>query len=519
MFLPAVQERAFVGKSQISGTYDLPFPVGGINARDGLTDMPKLDAIALTNVFPEAGYGVVRGGHTSWATGITGAGALPGAIRTLMVWRGATDQLFASIQQWIYDATDAGNRAGVPVQSGFTSADFQWTNFKNAGGQYLLVVNGADSMRAYDGATWTTPAITGVASSTFENVVAFKERLWFAQHRSLDLWYLPLQAIAGAALVFPLGSVFRRGGYVTGLGTFSRDAGQGIDDFLIIITNNGEIAVYQGTDPSSANTFALAGTFEVGKPMGRRATTNMSGDLTIITQDGVVSMAALLQYGREAVQKAAVTGKIQTLFSQYSQSYFSNFGWQPTVFPAARYLVVNVPAGTNASQFQIVMNTITGSWCTFTGMAAGCWAVANNMLFFGGNASVVYQANSGYLDNLVSYNWNIQTSWQMPGGATNKHFKMIKATTLVDGGTAFNMNVDVDFVVTTVAAPAASFGAGAVWPMTWPWTWVGTGYLSTNWRTVGSIGTWSNVNMTGLANGGGAQINSFEIVYEVGGPL
>lgn len=513
MFLPAVQEREFVGKSQISSTYNLPFPVGGMNASDGLTDMPKLDAIALTNVFPEAGYGVVRGGHAVQTTGLSGP------VRTLLVWRGATDKLFggSSATNAIYDCN--GSTAGAPVVTGLANVDIQWTNFRTAGGQYLIYVNGADSMGAYDGTSWTIPVITGVNSNTFENVVAFKERLFFAQHNSLDLWYLPLKAIAGLAVVFPLGSVFRRGGYVTGLGTFSRDAGQGIDDFLIIITNNGEIAVYQGTDPSSGNTWSLAGTFEVGKPMGRRATTNMSGDLTIITQDGVVSMAALLQFGREAIQKAAITGKIQTLFSQYSQMYFSNFGWQPTVFPASRYLIVNVPAGTNANQFQLVMNTVTGSWCSFTGMSSGCWAVANNKVYFGGNSGTVYEANSGYLDNNATYTWNIQTSWQMPGGATNKHFKMVKATTLLDGGTAFNINVDVDFLVSTVSAPAASFGAGAVWPMTWPWTWVGTAYLSANWRTVGSIGTWANVNMTGLANGGGAQVNSFEVVFERGGPL
>ncbi len=514
MMLPATADRRTAFRRQRSGTYNLPFPVGGINARDGLTDMKPTDAISLTNVFPEAGYGVVRGGYASWVTGTGGAAA----IRTLLVWRGATDKMFAAAGTGIYQAHTAG-AAGAAVVSGLANVNIQWSNFRNSGGQYLIYVNGADSMGAYDGTTWTIPVITVATSSTFENVCQFKERLWFAQHNSLDLYYLPLQAIAGAATLFPLGSVFRRGGFVSNLGTFSRDAGEGPDDYFVIITNNGEVAIYEGTDPSSANTWALAGTFEVGKPIGRRATAKMSGDLAIITQDGVVSCQALLQYGREQIQKAAITGKIQTLFSQYSESYFSNFGWQPCVFPATRYLVVNIPAGTNASQFQLVMNTITGSWCSFSGMAAGCWAVANNKLYFGGNAGVVYEANRGFLDNDASFTWNVQTSWQMPGGATNKHFKMVKATTLVDAGTAFNMNIDVDFVVTSVAAPAASFGAGAVWPMTWPWTWVGTGYLNANWRTVGSIGTWANLNMTGLANGGGCQINSFEIVYERGGPL
>ncbi len=513
MFAAASTDRRTAFRRQQSRTYNMPAPVGGINARDALTGMAKEDAVSLTNVFPEAGYIVVRGGYASSVTGMTNP------IRSLMVWRGDTDKAFAGSGTSIFQAHTPG-AAGVAVKTGLTNVDIQWTNIRTAGGQYLINVNGADSMFAYDGTNWTIPVITVATSSTFENVCQFKERLWFAQHNSLDLWYLPLQAIAGAATVFPLGSVFSRGGYISNLGTFSRDAGEGPDDYFVVITNNGEVAIYEGTDPSNANTWALAGRFDVGKPIGRRATVKMSGDLAIITQDGVVSVQALLQYGREEIQKAAITGKIQTLFSQYSQSYFSNFGWQPCVFPTARYLIVNIPAGTNASQFQLVMNTVTGSWTSFSGMAAGCWATANNKLYFGGNDGVVYEANqSSYFDNGATFTWNIQTSWQMPGGATNKQFKMVKATALVDGGTAFNIAVDVDFKMSTVSAPSASAGAGAVWPMTWPWTWVGTGYLNTDWRSVGTIGTWASVNLTGLANGGGCTLNSFEVIAEAGGPL
>ncbi len=517
MLVPAVEDRRYAYKRQVSKTYNLPAPVGGINARDALTDMKPDDAVSLENVFCEASDVVVRGGHQSWVTGI---GA---PVRTLMVWHGPTDRLFATATNglaWVIVQAYVAGASGPTVVAGLTNADMQWTNLRNAGGQYLIYVNGHDSMGAYDGTNWTVPVVTGVASTTFENVCQFKERLWFAQHDSLDLWYLPLQSIAGLAVVFPLGSVFSRGGYVTNLGTFSRDAGEGPDDYFVIISNNGEILVYEGTDPSSSTTWALAGRFDVGKPIGRRATVKLSGDLGIITQDGVVSLQALLQYGREQVQKAAITGKIQTLFSQYSQAYFSNFGWQPCVFPTSRYLIVNVPQVENTTQVQLVMNTISGAWTRFTGWNGNSFAVANNKLYFGGNDGVVYQAaTDDYFDNGVAYAYNIQTSWQMLGGSTNKMFKMVRPTVLAGAGTVYNLTVDVDFLTSTVAVPDSHAGLGMIWPWTWPGFWVGTGVLDSQWQSVGSIGTWSSINLTGLANGGPARFNAFELIAEPGGPI
>lgn len=517
MFVAAVQDRRFAAKRQVSQSFPLPAPTGGINARDSITSMKPYDAISLENVFPEAGYMVARRGYEEWVTGLGPAAP----VRTLMVWHGATDKLFGCASSSIYDANTAG-ATGAAVVTSLSTANMNWTNIRTSGGQYLIYVNGNNPMGAYDGTTWSVPVITGPSSNDFQNVCQFKERLWFSKTNSLDMYYLASQAIAGAATLFPLGSVFRRGGYVSNLGTFSRDAGEGPDDYFAIITNNGEIALYEGTDPSSANTWALAGVFDVGKPIGRRATVRIGGDLAILTQDGVVSMQALLQYGREQIQKATITGKIQTLFSQYAQTdVAANFGWQPIVFPEQRYLIVNIPNGADADQFQLVQNIITGSWTRFTGMEAGSWAVANNKLYFGGNAGIVYEANTGWLDDGERYSWNLQTSWQMVGKADNKHFKMIKPTTIEGGGAAFNITVDVDFNTTTLDVPDPSEGAGAIWPMTWPWVWVGeTGVKDDGWRSVGSIGTWSSVNMTGLVNhGGGTQINAFEILAEGGGVL
>lgn len=499
-------------KGQVAQSYSLPAPTGGLNARDAYTDMAADDAVGLVNVFPEANYVAVRKGFAPWATDMADP------VQTLMVWNGLTgsDKLFAVAGTSIWDATASG--AATEEVTALANAKFQWTTMQNSGGLWLVAVNGADDVQLYDGSAWSTAVITGVSADTLINLCSFKRRLWFVQEDSLDLYYLATEAIQGAATAFPLGSVFRRGGYIMAIGSFSRDAGEGPDDFLTIVTNNGEVAVYQGTDPDSAETWSLVGMFDIGKPIGRRCMTRLNGDLTIITQDGVISMQATLQFDRSAGQKAAITAKIQTLFSQYAQRYRLNFGWQPCVYPKSRYLIVNVPAFPDLSQSQLVMNTVTGSWTQFQGMDAGCWAVANDLLYFGGNAGTVYQADSGYLDNGSAIPFSCRTAWQMHNGATNKQFTAVQPVMLTGGAAAFAIQVDVDFQTTTPTGYSNSPGVnGMTWAWAWPGTWAGVDILDARWQSVGSIGTWSSINIAGSVNGAALQMNAFNLVSVKGG--
>lgn len=509
MFYPAVASKRGRAQRQVAFPFNVPAPTGGINARDAYTDMDEKDAVSLTNIFPEANYVAVRKGYSSWSTG------LGSAVQTLLVWHGllGTDKLFGAAGSVIYDSSSAG--AASSAVTGLSNAMWQWTNITTGGGSFLVACNGADAVRNFDGTTWTSPVITGTDSTKFINVCQFKERLWFAPINSLTLYYLDTQAIAGVANPFPLGSVFRRGGYIIALGSFSNDAGEGPDDYFVIATNQGEVAVYQGTDPTSATTWSLVGIFNIGKPIGRRCMARLSGDMAIITQDGIESMQAALQFDRSAGQKATITAKIQTLFSQYSQAYYTHFGWQPCVFPKARYLIVNVPQIAGMTQLQLVMNTVTGSWGQFTGMNAGCWATANDLLYFGGNSGVVYQADIGYLDNSEQIQWECQTSWQAWGGKANKYFTAVRPIMLTGGGISFAIGVDVDFVVTTpqgtLLTPTLT---GMVWPWTWPGTWGGQNSLNAEWQSVGSIGTWASVHLKGITKGSACQINAMDLAAQ-----
>jgi hypothetical protein len=77
-----------------------------------------------------------------------------------MEWAGPSSRkMFAAKSTDIYDVTTPG-AVGAAVVSSLSSAYWQTVNFTTAGGSFLVLCNGADSVRNYDGTTWTTPSIS-----------------------------------------------------------------------------------------------------------------------------------------------------------------------------------------------------------------------------------------------------------------------------------------------------------------------------------------------------------------------
>lgn len=496
----------------------LPPPVGGLNARDALSDMDEMDAVTLDNIFPESNYVAVRRGHTEHRNGM-------GTIRTLMTYRASTgsDVLFASTGTTIYEVTAAGS-AGTVAASGFSSGDWQWINFETPGGQFIYAVNGADNPQIYDGSAWSAASAsgTGLTVSSLINVTQHKERLWFVENQSRNLWYFPVATVAGALTKFPMGSVFKRGGFIVACASFSHDAGLGPDDFFSIITSEGEVAVYAGTDPSSASTWALVGLYDTGKPVGRRCYEEVNGDLVIITTDGAISMQKMVKYDRTQIDRSAVTAKINNLFNDLIATYSSLFGWQAMTYPERRYLVINVPTQENGNAVQLVMNTITGAWCRFTGMAAICWGTANGNIYFGAGDGSVYQADTTFADQGGIIFGTMQGAYNYLGQrGTNKLWTAIRPIITSNGSPGFGIALNVDFgsganpgEITTVPGNAGVWDSGQ-WDSA---QWAGTDRLTKAWQTFGAIGFCGSVVFEVQCQGQSCQINSFDVLARPGGP-
>jgi len=415
-----------------------------------------------------------------------------------------------------------GNRVTI---SGATSNEYNGTFVitKTGASTFTYVMASAPAANATVVGTYTTIGITGVDSSTFINVNLFKNRLYFTQKDTLNCWYLPVDSIGGAASPLYFGSIARNGGFLQAMGTWTLDAGQGADDYAVFVTSMGEVIVYNGTDPSTAATWALKGVWQLGQTFNRRCFFKWAGDLLLLTQDGLVPLASALQSSR-LDPRINLTDKIYYPISQAATNYFSNFGWQIQYFASENMLILSIP--TNAGMEQYVMHTITKSWARFTGIQAYCWEVSgDNTMHFGGDGFVgnFYASSSDAGTNITATVQQAYSYFDSPG--QNKRFTMVRPILQSDGGLPSVLcGLSVDFQPLDNSGAITfnpSSQAVGVWDTAkWDANNWGGGLITTRiWQGVTGIGFAGSINLTAVAQGIELHWASSDYVMEAGGVI
>jgi hypothetical protein len=364
--------------------------------------------------------------------------------------------------------------------------------------------------------------ITGVNSNDLVHVNLFKNRLYYTQKNSLSFWYLPTDAIGGAATEFDLGGIARRGGYLQAMGTWTIDAGQGADDYAVFVTNMGEVIVYNGIDPSDPDNWALKGVWQLGQTFNRKCFLKWGGDLLLLTQDGLVPLASALQSSR-LDPRVNITDKIFYAISQAVTQYSGNFGWQIAYYASPNMLLINVPATTGTQQF--VMHTISKAWASFSGINATCFELHNESLYFGGNG-FVGQYWSGYSDDGANINASVQQAYSYFESAGQlKRFTLVRPTFQTDNGAPSvlcGINVDFDYQnqLGAVAFNPASTSLGtwdnALWDQQ---TWGGLLSINRIWQGVTGLGFAGGINMSLASQGIDVHWVATDFVMEKGGVL
>ena len=512
--------RALIQRA-VANVASLPAPVGGWNARDSLANMAATDAVTLENLFPGVSSVNLRGGYSKHATG------LPGQVESLMTYNGAgTSKMFAASGTGFYDVTSAG-AVGAAVVSGLSNARWEYINITTAGGNFLYAVNGTNKPELYNGSTWTaidsasTPSITGVTTTNLSNITLFKNRVWFVEKDTLKAWYLPTSSVGGAAQVLDLSSIAKFGGTLVAMGTWTIDAGYGVDDNLVFVTNKGEVIVYRGTDPSSASTWELIGVWALGAPISKRCFMKYGGDLLLLTLDGLLPLASALQSSR-LDPNVALSDKIQGAFAAATSTYQSNFGWAMLYNAKNNALIVNIPVATG-SQEQFVMNNITKAWCKFTGWAANCFTLYLDDPYFGGNGYVAKAwtvGNSGYIDDTNNISTRaLQAFNYFESRGVKKYFTRARPSLYSTGTPGINLSINVDFSqADSTAAIAYTPSTFSLWDAAvWDTAVWGTGdVIQANWQGVTGIGYCAGIQLNSTSKNLTLQWASTDVVYQTG---
>lgn len=296
--------------------------------------------------------------------------------------------------------------------------------------------------------------ITGIATTSVSHVWQHKERLFLIEKDKLSFWYLPVESIGGAATEFPLGAVFRKGGKLLFGATWSLDAGSGLDDKCIFVTDEGEVAVYEGTDPGDASYWQLVGVYQVGRPINKHCVVQIGGEAHFLVEEGIIPISRAVARGVVGGAEVGLTAPIfdawQDAIAQQTITYPMNVA----VWSSRGAIYVGTPV-VDGSAVAYVANVDTGGkWCRYVGWDMRCSTVHQDQLYFGTGANTILKGESGGTDNGVAYTGEyVGKSIDSAGGKLHANHLQVIAT--AQSTAAFSAGVMTDYTVDAITAPTA----------------------------------------------------------------
>jgi hypothetical protein len=473
----------------------VPAPTGGLNTIEAGANMPAGDCLQLYNMV-SGPYGLrARLGYRQFMATAT-LGLVSQEWRTLIPYKGSladgsADRLFAVSDRAIYEVS-SGASVGARSASFTTYAGYPQTGygiahaFTTSAGHFLLYCDELNGYYVYSETsdTWSKPTlgggatqISGVDPANVCFVTVWKSRVWFVERNTSNVYYLAAGAIFGAATPLNLdrSAQLRQGGGVRGLWSWTLDGGIGIDDYLVAIGDGGDVAVYKGTDPASASTFSLNGTWNAGPLVaGRNVATNFGGDLLILTKAGIRPLSQLTA-GQDGIGTYQ-TAKVANLFNALTLTRGDLPGWAVHLHPEDNTLMVLVPQYLHGPTEQLAQSLWNRSWSRFRDLPIACACSWNGKLYFGDVDGNIW-INDGYVDGVTlaapttfsAVQWACLTPFNN-GDGKQKKVELIRPTVLADAypptvSAAARYNLDLSELasVTEVAGTSGSLFDVGTW--------------------------------------------------------
>lgn len=429
-------------------------PTQGLYTTQNLLAMPEKSALVLDNFIAYADALQQRQGFSRHISGFS-----PN-IQRLWSYSNSSgvESLWGTSNAGIYNCTTPG--AAPATSLALTDGRTVGAGISTGANSYLLLVNGVDSLSQYDGATWTAvPTIGGIASTGLSVITSYNQRLFFAKKNTLTLSYLPINSVSGVLTDYELGAIFSKGGFIKAMATWTVDSGAGADDKLVVVTSQGEVAVFQGADPSSASTWTKQGVYLIGKPLGTRCLQKFGGDLLYLCENGLIAISALLlTVSLERI--SSISDNIRSLIPGYAKNYGALDGWEVIFQPSIPVIIINIPSA--PTRIQLCMYTLTGAWSTFSGWNAYSFGRLNGNLYFssGGNIELV----AGTSDNGANIVATCLQAYQQMGSQEAKRIVMLKPFMQPTAGYSVGLGLARDFeVAPTATMVSLSGGASSLW--------------------------------------------------------
>jgi hypothetical protein len=363
-----------------------------------------------------------------------------------------------------------------------------------------LTDSGGGAATAASVDTVVAPGITFPGSLTTADmsfVWVYRNRLWFIQKDSLNAWYMDnVDAIGGAPEVYPLGGILQKGGSLLwgAAWALERGASGGLSDQLVITSDQGEAAIFQGTFPEDLTTWVPTGVYRLGTPLGNRAFFRGGGDIAVATSVGLVPLSKAISLDVTALSQAAISYNIQDAW-QTANDNRGRSDWQCTIWPEQKMAVISPPITPgNYDPVLFISNTETGAWCRYTNWDARALTVFNGEMYFGGADGFVYKANVTGKDDAATYTGVYLPLFDDLGMPANRKVpKMGRGVARAKARLNYSLQFKADFDVSVNAPPTATaidgsntWGTG-IWGQA-IWGAENPSVLTQEWKSVGGTG-------------------------------
>ena len=492
-------------------------PLQGLSHFADLNEANPMLASILTNWVVEDDRITVRPGYTKMGQI---AGNPP--IDTIIPFYGVPQRLAFAAGDFIYDA--AGAYLAGPFATGINGV-WSWTSFSNLSSiDYTIMTNAVSGVWSWDGsAAFVQEAITVPAGEPwidphkFDKVLSHMNRLWFADSENLALYYLPIQQKSGQVDLFPLDVIFKRGGHIMALYTWTVDGGVGMDDAIAIFSSNGEVAIYSGVDPDSD--FNLVGIFRFDAPMSKDCIVNFGGDLYVMVSTGLVPMTTMIRAESEQLGKSDLN--VMREFEEQSRNHRSEPGWQVMINHHTGHAICNMPVG--GGDYQQMVRKMPGQiWMKWEDLPARCWGWISNQSYFGSNDGGIYLMGPEYLsDNGVPIDADVRFAWSSFRSVVKKNFKLMRLYSITDGHPRPYMDVEVDYnnqPPTNQPELTEGPSGGADWDTaTWDVdAWATNSQPRQNWQGITGLGRVGAPRVRVSVLGCTLSLTGVDVLYELG---
>lgn len=511
--------------AQTAQVFNIPSPVGGLNYRDPISEMAPTDALVLENLIPKQTGVVLRKG---WQYHTTTVAAPIKSIFSYNAPNPANNKIFAAAGGNIYDVTTTTPTL-AQASTGSTNDVWSVTQFANGADVFLLAVSPGAGYWTYDTTNgWLQRTVTGLPVSLI-GVAVFKNRVWFVAEDDSQVYYLDtVDAITGTASAFEMGSLLRNGGTIRGLINWTLDAGTGIDDYLVVVGSQGDVGVWQGTDPSDPAKFGLRGVWYVGPvPKYGKFFTSYGGDVMIVSELGLVPVSRLVNGQFSEIQPGPAQ-KIQSVLSPLISKLKDEPAWDIFIVPSNDVLVINLPEDAGVYT-QFAMNVNTAAWCTFSSMPMACCTLLNGQLYFGTEDGRVAKGLYGNFDGAETngtggnpIEGDVQTAFNSFGSpAQLKKFGMARPVFIAPTAPSVKLQVNTQYTFVSVGgSPSFTSTNAGVWN-SGLWNiavWAGSTNSYQAWVGTTGLGYYASLRMK-VRGFPGTIFTSSHMLTEMGGVM